>query len=188
MLVSASTASLLPAGRLRDLGVHRLKDLSAPERIYQLGQDEFPPLRSLYRTNLPIPATTFLGRTNELAEVLELMEQSDVRLLTLAGPGGTGKTRLALQAAAEALERFPDGVFWVPLAPLRDSKLVLETARQALDARGSLPEHIADRSMLLLFDNFEHVDRRGRRPLRAARRLSEPRAARDEPRAAPPSR
>ena len=157
VLVSASTAALLPKEDLRDLGVHRLKDLSASERIYQLGQDEFPPLKSLYRTNLPVAATPFLGRKHELAEVLQLMEQSDVRLLTLTGPGGTGKTRLALQAAAEASQRFADGVFWVPLAPLRDSKLVLETAGQTLDAGSSLGEHIADKSMLLLFDNFEHV-------------------------------
>ena len=137
--------------------MHRLKDLSASERIYQLGQEEFPPLKSLYRTNLPVAATPFLGRKHELAEVMQLMEQSDVRLLTLTGPGGTGKTRLALQAAAEASQRFADGVFWVPLAPLRDSKLVLETAGQTLDVRSSLGEHIADKSMLLLFDNFEHV-------------------------------
>ena len=98
---------------LRDLGEHRLKDLSAPERIYQLGDDDFPALKSLYRTNLPVPATPFLGRENELAEVLDLLE--DARLLTLTGPGGTGKTRLGLQAAAEASDRYPDGVFWVPL-------------------------------------------------------------------------
>jgi predicted ATPase len=157
VLVSASTAALVPMENLRDLGVHRLKDLSAPERIYQLGRAAFPPLKSLHRTNLPIPATSFLGRRRELAEVLALMALGEVRLLTLTGPGGTGKTRLALQAVAEASERFPDGVFWIPLAPLRDSKLVLDAAAQALDARTSLVEHIADKSMLLLFDNFEHV-------------------------------
>ena len=117
VLISASTAALLGTDGLRDLGEHRLKDLSAPERIYQLGDDEFPPLKSLYRTNLPIPATPFLGREHELAEVCGLLE--DARLLTLTGPGGTGKTRLGLQAAAEAAERYPDGIFWVPLAPLR---------------------------------------------------------------------
>jgi predicted ATPase/class 3 adenylate cyclase len=157
VLVSASTASLLPTDALRDLGVHRLKDLSAPERIYQLGEGEFAPLKSLYQTNLPIPATPFLGRKRELAGVLALMERGDVRMLTLTGPGGTGKTRLALQAAAEAAERYPEGVFWVPLAPLRDPTLVLETAARALDAKNVLTEHIADKSLLLLFDNFEHV-------------------------------
>ena len=187
VLVSASTAVLVRTERLRDLGVHRLKDLSAPERIYQLGPEEFPPLKSLYRTNLPIPATPFLGRKRELAEVLALLEQDDVRLLTLTGPGGTGKTRLALQAAAEARERFPDGVFWIPLAPLRDSELVLETAAHALDARSSLAEHVADKSLLLLFDNFEHVVDAAGGLSGAARRLPEPQAARDEPRAAPRS-
>jgi predicted ATPase len=157
VLISASTALLLGMDGLRDLGEHRLKDLSAPERIYQFGSSDFPPLRSLYRTNLPIPATPFLGREQELAEVLALLAQDDVRLLTLTGPGGTGKTRLGLQAAAEAAERHPDGVFWTPLAPLRDSELVLEAAGQALGAKNGLAEHIAEKSMLVLFDNFEHV-------------------------------
>jgi len=157
VLVSASTAGLLGTDGLRDLGEHRLKDLSAPERIYQLGAEEFPPLKSLYRTNLPIPATPFLGREHELAEVLALLAEDDVRLLTLTGPGGTGKTRLGLQAAAEAAERHPDGVFWMPLAPLRDSELVLEAAGQALGAKDGLAEHVADKSLLVLFDNFEHV-------------------------------
>ena len=155
VLVSISTAALVDSDVLHDLGEHRLKDLSAPERIYQLGEGEFPALKSLYRTNLPIPATPFLGREHELAEVCELLE--DARLLTLTGPGGTGKTRLALQAAAEAGERYPDGIFWVPLAPLRDPELVLATAGQALGARDGLAEHLADKSLLLLFDNFEHV-------------------------------
>jgi len=157
VLVSAATASLLEADGLRDLGEHRLKDLSAPERIYQLGEDDFPPLESLYRTNLPVPSTPFLGRENELADVAGYLSREDVRLLTLTGPGGTGKTRLGLQAAAEASERFPDGVFWVPLAPLRDPELVLESAAQALGAEDGVVEHIVDKQLLLLFDNFEHV-------------------------------
>ena len=164
VLISASTAALLGTGGLRDLGEHRLKDLSAPERIYQLGGEDFPPLKSLYRTNLPIPTTPFLGRKHELAEVCRLLE--DARLLTLTGPGGTGKTRLGLQAAAAAAERYPDGIFWVPLAPLRDSELVLVTAGQALGAKDGLAEHLADKSLLLVFDNFEHV-------VEAAPRLSE---------------
>ena len=99
VLVSAPTASLLSTDALRDLGEHRLKDLSAPERIYQLGDADFPPLESLHQTNLPIPSTPFLGRERELSEVLELLSREDVRLLTLTGTGGTGKTRLAAQAA-----------------------------------------------------------------------------------------
>src|SRR6266540_4336774 len=110
VLVSASTAALLSGDGLRDLGEHRLKDLSGPERIFQLGDGEFPPLKSLYRTNLPIPATPFLGREHELAQVCGLL--ADARLLTLTGPGGTGKTRLGLQAAADAADGYPDGVFW----------------------------------------------------------------------------
>jgi hypothetical protein len=155
VLVSATTAALAGTEGLRDLGEHRLKDLSAPERLHQLGDGDFPPLRSLHQTNLPTPATPFLGREHELREVLGLLGAA--RLLTLTGPGGTGKTRLGLQAAAEASDRYPDGVFWVPLAPLRDPELVLETAGQVLGASDSLAGHIADKSLLLLFDNFEHV-------------------------------
>jgi predicted ATPase/class 3 adenylate cyclase len=155
VLVSASTAALTGTDELRDLGEHRLKDLSAPERLYQLGDGEFPPLKSLYRTNLPVPATPFLGRVHELGEVLGLLEGT--RLLTLTGPGGTGKTRLGLQAAAEASDRYPDGVFWVPLAPLRDPELVLETAGQALGAKDGLAEHVGDKSLLIFLDNFEHL-------------------------------
>jgi predicted ATPase len=157
VLVSASTAALVGRDGLDDLGEHRLKDLSAPERVYQVGGGDFPPLKSLYRTNLPIPATPFLGRERELADVLAVLSQPDARLVTLNGPGGTGKTRLGLQAAAEAAERYPDGVFWVPLAQLRDPKLVLEAAAQALGTKESLVDHVADKSLLLLFDNFEHL-------------------------------
>jgi predicted ATPase len=155
VLVSASTAALTGTDGLRDLGEHRLKDLSAPERVYQLGETDFPPLKSLYRTNLPIPATAFLGRERELAEVLGLLEGA--RLLTLTGPGGTGKTRLALQAAAEAADAYPHGVYWVPLAALRDPGLVLESAGQAVGAKDGLTEYVADKTLLLLFDNFEHL-------------------------------
>jgi predicted ATPase len=157
VLVSASTTALAGADGLRDLGEHRFKDLSAHERVYQLGTVQFPPLKTLYRTNLPIPATPFLGREAELAEVVELMTSGDLRLLTLTGPGGTGKTRLALQAAAEASESFPDGVYWVPLASLRDPALVLATAGQILGSKNGLAEHIQDKQMLCLFDNFEQV-------------------------------
>jgi class 3 adenylate cyclase len=134
VLVSASTASLVES-ELTDLGEHRFKDLGAPERVYQLSSDTFPPLKSLYRTDLPIPATAFLGRERELREVVELFGRDDARLVTLTGPGGTGKTRLTLQAAAEASEGFPDGVHWVPLAPLRDETAVAATFAQALQVR-----------------------------------------------------
>ena len=169
VLVSASTASLLSASTLRDLGEHRLKDLSAPERIYQLGEREFPPLRTLYQTNLPVPATPFLGRKAELAEVAELLGRDDVHFTTFTGAGGSGKTRLALQAAAEMADSYPHGVWWVPLAPIADPAMVLDAAAQALG--GARPaETIGDRRLLLLLDNFEHV-------IEAAPQLSELRAA-----------
>lgn len=160
VLLSAATAALVGTSddvALVDLGEHRLKDLSAPERIYQLGDGDFPPLKSLHRTNVPVPATPFLGRERELAELGELLAREDVRLVTLTGPGGTGKTRLALQAAGAAADRFPGGVFWVPLAPLRDPALVLETAASALGGQGELHEQIAHKRLLMLFDNFEHL-------------------------------
>jgi len=103
VLVSGATAALLQS-HLRDLGEHRLKDLSAPERIYQIGDAEFPRLKTLFRTNAPVPATPFVGRQRELTDVSDLLRREDVRLLTLTGAGGTGKTRLALQAAAAAAE------------------------------------------------------------------------------------
>jgi predicted ATPase/class 3 adenylate cyclase len=156
VLVSAAARALVDE-ELTDLGEHRLKDLSAPERIYQLGPGEFPPLTSLYRTNLPVSATPFLGRETELAEVLDLLAGGDLRLLTLTGPGGSGKTRLALQAAGAAADAFPDGVFWVPLAALRDPELVLEETARTLGADDGLAGHLADKSLLVLFDNFEHV-------------------------------
>jgi predicted ATPase/class 3 adenylate cyclase len=157
VLVSSSTASLIDSACLRDLGEHRLKDLAAPERIYQLGGEAFPPPKSLQQTNLPIPATPFLGRQRELDEVTALLGSEDARLLTLTGPAGAGKTRLALQAAAEASDHYPDGVFWAPLGALRDPKLVVEVAAQALKARNGLAERIADRRLLLVLDNFEHL-------------------------------
>ena len=160
VLVSATTATLLQPSNsllLTDLGEHRLKDLSAPERIYQLGEGQFPPLSSLHQTNLPIPLTPFLGRERDLQGIGNLLAREDVRLLTLTGPGGTGKTRLALQAAGAAADAFPSGVWWVPLAPLRDPGLVLETAAQTLGAKDGLAEHVGDKRLLLLFDNFEHV-------------------------------
>src|SRR5262245_62176790 len=157
VLASSATAALAGSDDLRDLGEHRLKDLSAPERIFQLGERDFPRLRTLHQTNLPVPMTPFLGRKRELADLAELVERDELRLLTLHGPGGTGKTRLALQAAGAATDDFPDGVFWVPLAPLRDPNLVLEQVGQAVGARDGLVGHLGDKKLLLLLDNFEQV-------------------------------
>jgi predicted ATPase len=157
IVVSQTTYDLAGSDGLHDLGDHRLKDLSAPERLYQLGEGEFPPLKTLYQTNLPVPATPFLGRKRELAEVGELLSREEVRLVTLTGAGGSGKTRLALQAAAAAAENYPQGVWWVPLASVRQPEAVAETAARTLGAPGSLPEAVAGRRLLLLLDNFEHV-------------------------------
>ena len=164
VLVSAATAALVD-DELRDLGEHRLKDLSAPERLWQLGEGEFPRLNTLQQTNLPVPATAFLGRDQELVEVRELLTANGTRLLTLTGPGGTGKTRLALQAAAESAESFPDGIWWVPLAPLRDPELVLPTVAAALETKEEADRSVEDalrtalfgRRALLLLDNAEHL-------------------------------
>jgi predicted ATPase/class 3 adenylate cyclase len=164
VLVSSSTKALVGSSGsepqslpLLDLGEHRFKDLSAPERVYQLGDGSFPPLKTLYQTNLPVPSTPFLGRERELQEAMALLARDGVRLLTLTGPGGTGKTRLGLQVAGAVADGFPHGVWWVPLASLDDPELVLESASRELEAKVDLDRHIGDKQMLLLFDNFEHV-------------------------------
>lgn len=156
ILLSAATAALVGRDDLRDLGEHRLKDLSAAERIYQLGSGDFAPLKTLHRTNLPIPATPFLGRVDELGEVGALLARADVRLVTLTGAGGSGKTRLALHAAGEAADGYPDGVWWVPLAPVIDSADVAPTVARALGG-GLLTDLVGHRRLLLILDNFEHV-------------------------------
>jgi predicted ATPase len=160
VLLASATAELVERP-LTDLGQHWLKDLSSPERLYQLGPVEFPPLKTLYQSNLPKPAAPFVERKRQLAEVLELLGREDMRLLTLTGPGGTGKTRLALQAAADAADDYEHGVWWVPLAPLRDAALVVEQAAQVLGAKRELYRHIDDKHLLLLFDNFEQVVQAG---------------------------
>ncbi len=156
VLLSETTRRLLdsPVG-VRDLGEHRLKDLSAPQRLYQLGEAAFPPLRTLYQTNLPIQPTALVGRQRELEEAGALLRSH--RLVTLTGPGGSGKTRLAIQLAAEAVEHFPDGVFWVPLQALRDAALVERAIGASLGADDGLTEHVASRRLLVLLDNFEQV-------------------------------
>jgi predicted ATPase len=156
VLVSASAAALLDGDALRDLGEHRFKDLAAPERVYQLGERGFPALKSLYRTNLPVPASPLVGRKKELADVIRLVT-GDARLVTLTGPGGIGKTRFAVAAAAEAATSFPDGVWFVALEPIRDPVLVSSTIAQAVGADEDLTRHLADAECLLVLDNFEQV-------------------------------
>ena len=164
VLLSEATRQLVEAD-VKDLGLHRLKDLQAAERIFQLGQTEFPPLKSLNQTNLPVQPTPFLGREAELKQVAGLLAREDVRLLTLTGPGGTGKTRLALQAAAEVVEEFPGGVSFVALASLADPALLIGAITTTLGLRESadatsqevLLRHIGSRRTLLLLDNVEQL-------------------------------
>ncbi len=156
---------------LQDLGEHRLKDLARPEHVFQLHHPdlpgEFPPLKSLDNVampnNLPQQVTSFIGREKELASLQEALARS--RLLTLTGAGGSGKSRLALQAAADLLETYPDGVWLVELAPLADPLLVAQTVANALGIKEekdkpiliTLAENLKDKKLLLLLDNCEHV-------------------------------
>ena len=164
-IVLSASARAHVVGDVVDLGEHRLKDLSAPLRLFQLGGRSFPPLRSLHRTNLPVPSTPFLGRGDALEAVASLLGREDVRLVTLTGPGGMGKSRLALQAAADAADAFADGVWWVPLAQLDDSSLVFSTIAQALQISGlggetaatALRERLSGRDVLVVIDNAEHL-------------------------------
>ncbi|MGZ4380346.1 MAG: adenylate/guanylate cyclase domain-containing protein [Gaiellaceae bacterium] len=159
VLVSQSTRDLVDAD-LRDLGRHRLKDLTRAERIYQLGDGEFPPLRSLSWTNLPVASGPLIGRGDELARIRQLVVGDGVRLLTLTGAGGSGKTRLALQAAAELVDDFPDGVFFVALAPLLDAAAVPGAVAQAmgLSPDEDLMGRLGSARILLVLDNAEHLD------------------------------
>ena len=154
VLVSQTTRDLAPDG-LRELGEFRLKDLTASERLFQLGDDWFPPLRTLRPTNLPVQPGPLLGRRDELAELLQLAVAN--RLVTLTGAGGSGKTRLALELAARLSNECQDGAWWVPLAPVTDPSLVLPSITQNLGARGELEEHLAGKRVLLLLDNLEQV-------------------------------
>jgi AAA domain len=153
------------------VGEHRLKDLQRPERLYQLVipdlPSDFPPLRSLdHRAhNLPVQSTPLIGREQVGASACALLRRAEVRLLTLTGPGGTGKTRLGLQVAADLLEDFASGVYFVPLAAIRDPALVASSITQTLGLQekagqgllDSLKESLQDTQMLLVLDNFEQV-------------------------------
>ena len=156
VLLSQATVDLAGVD-VRDLGLHRLKDLSAPERLFQLGTEDFPPLKTLHETNLPVPATPFLGREREIHQIEALLRRPEVRLVTLTGPGGSGKTRLSLQAAAAAADDYDRGVWWVPLASLADPALVVTSAAQVLGSKDTLSATVGDRRLLLVLDNFEHL-------------------------------
>ncbi|MFI5255347.1 MAG: adenylate/guanylate cyclase domain-containing protein [Candidatus Limnocylindrales bacterium] len=161
----------LPEGvRLRELGTFRLKDLGRPETISQLDIDglpsDFPPLRTLDTpTNLPAPMTSFIGRAREIAELVALLRDGTTRLVTLTGPGGSGKTRLSLAVALTLLGDFPDGVFFVGLAAIEDPELLAPTIAVALGLKETpgqpmdrtLRDHLAGRRALLVLDNLEQL-------------------------------
>jgi predicted ATPase len=173
VLLSQTTRALVDA-EVRDLGAHRLKDLSAPERIYQLEIAgllcDFPLLKTIEAgmKNLPAPRTSFVGRTSELDEIDRLFADPDCRLLTLVGPGGAGKTRLALEAAARRIDRYPHGVHFVALVSVASPEFlapaVAESIQFAVDgahsgfsAQEQLLDYLGERSTLLVLDNFEHL-------------------------------
>ncbi len=156
VVVSERTRSFVDGVALTDLGLHRLKDLGRPEKLYQLGEREFPALRSLDATNLPIAASPLLGRERELDELVRMLEDGQ-RLVTITGTGGTGKTRLALQVAAELVGQELDAVYWVPLAGVSDPELVLPEIAQTVGAREDLIEYLRGKRLLLALDNLEHL-------------------------------
>jgi predicted ATPase len=173
VLLSQTTRALVDH-QARDLGAHRLKDLSAPERIYQLEIDglpgEFPLLKTLEAgmKNLPLPPTSFVGRASELEAIDRLLEDPGCRLLTLVGPGGAGKTRLALEAAARRVDRYPHGVHFVPLASVSSPdflapalaesiQFAVDGAHSGFSAQEQLLDYLSERSTLLVLDNFEHL-------------------------------
>jgi predicted ATPase/class 3 adenylate cyclase len=176
VLLSAAVASIvadqLPDGvSLLDLGEHRLKDLQRPEHIFQLVHpglpSDFPAISSLNQmpNNLPSQPTVFVGRQEELGEIKKLLTSDTVRLLTLIGPGGTGKTRLALQSGAELIDRFVDGTYFIDLAPISDPNSILATIARAIGlsetSNGSMLDdlkgQLREKTILLLLDNFEQV-------------------------------
>jgi predicted ATPase/class 3 adenylate cyclase len=176
VLLSQTTSDLvkhdLPNGvSLLNMGKHHLKDLHQPVRIFQLVisglSSDFPPLKTLNPSlnNLPVQPTPFMGREQEVIAIERLLRREDVRLLTLTGAGGTGKSRLALQAAANLASGFVDGVFFVNLAPISDPALVIPTIAQALELKETgdsslldlLKSSLRKKKLLLLLDNFEQV-------------------------------
>ena len=158
VVVSETACALLDGEfELRDLGEHRLKDIGAPIRLFQLGRDQFPPLRSLSQGRLPIDPPRLLGREAELGDLLRLLGAERARLVTLTGPGGIGKTSLAVAAAAELVESFEDGVGLVELAAIREPALVVPEIAESLGGEGDAASQIGGRELLLVLDNLEQA-------------------------------
>ncbi len=155
VVLSAATRALVN-GDLTELGEHRLKDFDELVALFQFGRERFPPLKTVSNTNLPRPASSFVGRHRERDELVSMLSNG-TRLITLSGPGGSGKTRLAIETASELVPEFRAGGFWVGLSAIRDPALVTETIAQLLGAKDGLAEHIAERELLLLLDNLEQV-------------------------------
>jgi predicted ATPase len=169
ILVSPTTAALLEPEPLRDLGPHRLKDFEGSVRIYQLGDREFPPLRTPGSVELPTPATPFLGREQELFDAVALVYERDPRVLTVVGPGGTGKTRFSIELARLLGDDADGGTVFVPLAPLRDAEFVVPAVADRLGASSAEPAAIAarvgERRTHVVCDNLEHLLPGAARPL-----------------------
>jgi predicted ATPase/class 3 adenylate cyclase len=142
---------------LRDLGEHRLKDLTEPLRLFQLGRHQFPPLRSLSQARLPAELDPLVGRKRELGDLLRLLTREGARVVTITGPGGIGKTRLALAVGAELVESFERGATLVELAAIRDPELVLPAIAEAIGVEGDLAAQLGDEERLLVLDNLEQV-------------------------------
>ena len=158
VLLTQPTVDMLEgAFELRDLGEHRLKDLTVPLRLYQLGTGQFPPLRSLDQARLPIDLDPLVGRKRELGDLVRRLSRDRARVVTITGPGGVGKTRLATAAAQELVESYTDGVTFVDLAPIRDPEVVLPTIADALAIEGDLASQIGTGQHLLVLDNVEQV-------------------------------
>ncbi|HVE63122.1 MAG TPA: adenylate/guanylate cyclase domain-containing protein [Mycobacteriales bacterium] len=155
-VLSSATRDQLPEWvDTADLGLHRLKDLPEPLRLFQAGSDAFPPLRSISATNLPAPTSTVVGREDDVAAVQDLLGAH--RLVTLTGIGGSGKTRLAIEAAGRTVGAFPDGVLWVDLSAVHDPRLVSSVIARTAGAQSPLAEHISEKRLLLVLDNLEQI-------------------------------
>ncbi len=170
VILSRATAALVDDEPLRDLGRHRLKDFDAPAQLFQLGTGEFPPLRTPGAVDLPTPATRFLGREHELFEAATLWLDRDPRVLTIVGPGGTGKTRFSIELARLLAEEADGGTVFVPLAPVRDRGARRADDRRAVSAprrrqHAAIAARLGEKRAHVVLDNLEQLLPAAARPL-----------------------